>query len=119
MDRPRSRSTRSSKTCWRAAKGALSSPRADTVVGAVLDDASTNSRECGGAGVLPVDDKPEVAKIQGNPASLSIRAGVVVPESIWGWLKFSAGDDGVRVSPSRSEGLEAKRRGGDEDSEVM
>src|SRR5579863_9698658 len=109
MDRQWRRSTRSSKTCWRAAKGALSSPGVDAVVRAVLDDASTNSHECGSVGVLPVDDKMEVAKVQSDPASLSIWAGVVVPESIWGWLKFTAGDDSVRVSPSRSEGLEAKR----------
>src|SRR5579863_3666488 len=109
MDRQWRRSTRSSKTCWRAAKGALSSPGADAVVRAVLDDASTNSHECGGVGVLLVDDKTEAAKVRSDPASLSVWAGMVVPESIWGWLKFMAGDDGVRVSPSSSEGLEAKR----------
>ena len=63
MDKWWRRLTRSPKRCWLGAKGALSSPGADTVAGAVLDDASTNSRECGGTGVLPVDDKPEVAKI--------------------------------------------------------
>src|SRR5579863_2303144 len=109
MDRRWSRSTRSSRKCWRAAKGALSSPGVDTVAGAVFDDASTNSCECGGVRVLPVDDKVEVAEVGCDPASLSIWAGVVVPESIWGQLKLSAGDDGVRVSPSSSEGLEAKR----------
>src|SRR5579863_3586220 len=109
MDRSRSRSTRSSKTCWRAAKGALSSPRADTVVGAVFDDASTDSRECGGVRVLPVDDKAEVTKVGHNPTSLGVWASVVVPESVWGRLELSAGDDGVRVSPSSSEGLVAKR----------
>src|SRR5579863_970109 len=109
MDRRWRRSTRSSKKCWWAAKGALSSPGVDTVVGVVLDDASTNSHKCGSIGVLPVDDKTEVAKVRSDPASLSVWAGVVVPESIWGWLKFTAGDDGVRVSPSSSEGLEAKR----------
>src|SRR5579863_713780 len=109
MDRQWSRSTRLSKMCWRAAKGALSLSGVDTVVGAVFDDASTNSRECGGVRVLPVDDKVEVAKVGCDPTSLSVWAGVVVPESIWGWLKLLAGDDGVRVSPSSSEGLEAKR----------
>ena len=97
------------KRCWLVAKGALSSSRADTVVGAVFDDASTNSCECGGVRVLPVDDEAEVAKVGCDPTSLSVWARVVVPESVWGRLKLSAGDDGVRVSPSSSEGLEAKR----------
>src|SRR5579863_3286359 len=105
MDRSRSRLTRSSKTCWRAAKGALSSPRADTVVGAVLDDASTNSRECGCTRVLPVDDEPEVAKVGRNPTSLGVWASMVVPESVWGRLERSARDGDVRVLPSNSEGL--------------
>src|SRR5579863_3631330 len=109
MDRRWRRLTRSSKKCWQAAKGALSLPGVDAVVGAVLDDASTNSRECGSVGVLPVDDKTEVAKVRSNPASLSVWAGVVVPESVWGWLKFTEGDDGARVLPSRSESLEVKR----------
>src|SRR5579863_3981306 len=109
MDRRWSRLTRSSKKCWRAAKGALSSPGADTVAGAVFDDASTNSHECGGVRVLLVDDKAEVAEVGCDPASLRVWTGVVVPESVLGWLKFTAGDDGVRVSPSRSEGLKAKR----------
>src|SRR5579863_5809156 len=119
MDRRWSRSARLSKMCWQAAKGALSLSGADTVVGVVFDDVSTNSRECGGVRVLPVDDKAEVTKVGCDPTSLSIWAGMVVPESIWGQLKLLAGDDGVRVSPSRSEGLEAKRWGGNEDSEVM
>src|SRR5579863_7857819 len=109
MDRSRSRLTRSSKTCWWAAKGALSSPRTDTVVGAVLDDASTSSRDCGGVSVLPVDNKAEVAEVGRDPTSLGIRTSVVVPESVWGRLELSAGDDGVRVSPSSSEGLVAER----------
>src|SRR5579863_10252322 len=111
MDRRWRRVARWSKTCWRAAKGALSSSGADTVVGAVFDDASTNSRECGGVRVLPVDDKAEVTKVGCKPTSLSIWAGMVVPESVWGQLKLSAGDDGVRVLPSRSEGLKARDEG--------
>src|SRR5579863_8237782 len=63
IDKRRRRAARLSKRCWLVAKGALSSSRADTVFGAVLDDASTNSRNCGGTRVLPVDDKSEVAKI--------------------------------------------------------
>ena len=98
-----------SKRCWPVAKGALSSSRADTVVGAVFDDASTDSRECGGVRVLPVDDKAEVTKVGRNPTSLGVWASVVVPESVWGRLELSAGDDGVRVSPSSSEGLVEKR----------
>src|SRR5579863_9234786 len=109
MDRRWSRLVRLSKTCWQAVKGALSSSGADTVVGAVFDDASTNSRKCGGVRVLLVDDKVEVTKVGCDPTSLSVWAGMVVPESVWGRLKLSAGDDGVRVSPSSSEGLEAKR----------
>src|SRR5579863_3477096 len=109
MDRRCRRSMRLSKTCWRAAKGALSSPGADTVAGAIFDDASTSSRDGGGVRVLPVDNEAEVAKVGCDPTSLSVRASVVIPESVWGWLKFLAGDDGVRVSPSSSEGLEAKR----------
>src|SRR5579863_3670865 len=109
MDRRCRRSMRLSKTCWLAAKGALSSPRADTVAGAIFDDASTSSHDCGSVRVLPVDNEAEVAKVGCDPTSLSVRAGVVVPESVWGRFKLSARDDGVRVSPSRSEGLEAKR----------
>ena len=108
-----------SKTCWRAAKGALSSPGADTTFRAVLDDASTSARKCGCVGVLLVDNDAEVAEVGCDPASLSIGAGVVVPEGIWEQFKLVAGDGGVGVSPSSSEGLEAKRWGGDEDSEVM
>src|SRR5579863_4956459 len=109
MDKRRSRSARWSKTCWQAAKGALSSPRTDTVAGAVLDDASTSSRDCGGVSVLPVDNEAEVAEVRRDPTSLGVRTSVVVPESVWGRFKLAAGDDGVRVSPSRSEGLDAKR----------
>src|SRR5579863_1670468 len=109
MDRLRRRAARSSRRCWLAAKGALSSPWADTIAGAVLDDASTNSRECGGVRVLPVDNETEVAKVGCDPTSLGVWARVVVPESVWGRFKFSAGDDGVRASPSSSEGLEPKR----------
>ena len=109
MDKRRSRSARWSKMCWRAAKGALSSPRTDTVAGAVLDDASTSSRDCGGVSVLPVDNEVEVAEVGRDPTSLGVRTSVVVPESVWGRLEFSAGDDCVRELPSRSEGLEAKR----------
>src|SRR5579863_1562841 len=109
MDKRWRRAARLSKSCWPVAKGALSSSRADTISGAVFDDASTDSRECGGVRVLPVDDKAEVAKVRGDPASLSVWAGMVVPESVWGWFKLAARDDGVRVLPSRSEGLEAKR----------
>src|SRR5579863_9504040 len=119
MDRRRRRLARSSKMRWRAARGALFSSRADTTFRAVLDDASTSVHECGGIGVLPVDEEAEVAKVGCDPASLSIGAGVVVPEGIWEQFKLVAGDGGVGVSPSSSEGLEAKRWGGDEDSEVM
>src|SRR5579863_4134621 len=109
MDRQQSRSTRWSKTCWRAAKGALSLPRTDTVAGAIFDDASTSSRDCGGIRVLLVDDEAEVAKVGCDPTSLSVWAGMVIPESVWGRLELSAGDDGVKVLPSSSEGLKAKR----------
>src|SRR5579863_2266938 len=108
MDKRQRRSVRLSKRCWWAARGALSSSGADTVPRVVFDNVSTNSCKCGGIGVLPVDDKAEVAEVGRNPASLSVWADVVVPESIWGWLKLTAGDDGIRVSPSRSEGHEAK-----------
>src|SRR5579863_7987920 len=100
MDRWWRRLTRSSKTCWRAAKGALSSPEADTAFGAVLDDASTSAHECGGIGILPVDNEAEVTEVGHNPASLSVGAGVVIPEGIWEWFELVAGDGGVRVSPS-------------------
>src|SRR5579863_2644758 len=125
MDRQRRRSTRSSKTCWRAAKGALSLPEADTMLGVVLDDASTSACECGGIGVLPVDDDVEVAKVGCDPASLGVGAGVVIPEGIWEQLKLVAGDGCLRMSPSRSEGIEVKswvrdlREGRGKDSEVM
>src|SRR5579863_8756089 len=109
MDRLRRRAARSSRRCWLAAKGALSSPWVDTIAGAVLDDASTNSRECGGVRVLPVDNEAEVAKVGCDPTSLGVWARVVVPESVWGQFKFAAGDDCVRELPSRSEGLGAKR----------
>ena len=92
MDRPRSRSARSSKTCWRAAKGALSSPGANTAFGTVLDDASTNAREAGGVRILPGDDEAEVAKVRCDPASLSVGAGVIIPESVWEWFKLVARD---------------------------
>src|SRR5579863_1505727 len=71
MDRWQRRLTRLSKTCWRSAKWAISSPGGDAVFRVVLDDASTSSHECGGIRVLLVNDKPEVAKIRGDPASLS------------------------------------------------
>src|SRR5579863_9498649 len=125
MDRRRRWSMRWSKTCWRAAKGALSLPGVDTTFGVVLDDASTSVRECGGVGVLPVDNDAEVAEVGCDPASLSVGAGVVVPEGIWERLKLVAGDGCSKVSPSRSKGLRVKsqakdlREGGDEDSEVM
>src|SRR5579863_4554477 len=119
MDRSRSRSTRSSKTCWRAAKGALSSSGANAAVGTVLDDADASACEGGGVGVPPGNDNAEVAEVWCNPASLSVRAGVIVPESVWEWFNFSARDGDVRVLPSNSEGLGVERRGGDEDSEVM
>src|SRR5579863_2109561 len=125
MDRQWRRVTRLSKLYWQAAKGALSLPGADTAFGAVLDDASTSAHEGGGIGILPVDNEVEVAEVGHDPASLSIGAGVVIPEGVWEWLKLVAGDDGTRVSPSRSEGLEVKSWAKDlrgergEDSEVM
>src|SRR5579863_1443240 len=111
--------------CWQAARGALFSSGAETTFGAVLDDASTSARECGGIGVLPVDDDAEVAKVGCDPASLSVGAGVVIPEGIWEQLKLVAGDGCLRMSPSRSEGIEVKswvrdlREGRGKDSEVM
>src|SRR5579863_1547587 len=120
MDRQQRRLMRSSKLCWQAAKGALSSPGADTAFGAVLDDASTSACECGGIGILPGDDDAEVTEVGCDPASLSIGAGVVIPEGIWEQFKLVAGDGCLRVSPSSFKGLEVKDlRGGDEDSEVM
>src|SRR5579863_5987975 len=125
MDKRRRRSARSSKVYWWAARGALSSSGVDAVLGAVLDDASTNTHKCSGIRVLLVDDKAEVAKVRCNPASLGIWAGMVVSEGIWGQLKLMTGDDSTRILPSRSEGLEAKswakdlREGRGEDSEVM
>src|SRR5579863_1202626 len=109
MDRPRSRSTRSSKTCWRAAKGALSSSGANAAVGTVLDDADTSACEGGGVGVSPGNDDAEVTEVWCDPASFSVRAGVIVPESVWERFNLSARDGDVRELPSRSEGLEAKR----------
>src|SRR5579863_4251240 len=108
MDRWQRWSARLPKSCWQAAKGVLSLPQADAVSGAVFDDMSTNAHECGGVGVLLVDDEVEVAEIGCDPTSLSIWAGMVVPESIWGWLELVTGDGCVRVLPSRSEGLRAK-----------
>ena len=119
MDKQQRRLVRSPKMYWRVAKGVLSSPGVDTALGAVLDDANTSACECGGIGILPGDDDAEVTEVGCDPASLSIGAGVVVPEGIWEQFKLVAGDGGVGVSPSSSEGLEAKRWGGDEDSEVM
>src|SRR5579863_1569170 len=124
MDRWRRWLTRSSKMCWRAAKGALSLPGVDTAFGAVLDDVSTSARECGGVGILLGDDEAEVTEVGCDPASLSVGAGVVIPEGVWEWFKLMAGDGSLRVSPSRFEGLEVESeakdlRGGDEDSEVM
>src|SRR5579863_6812883 len=109
MDRRRSRSTRWSRRCWLAAKGALSSPRANTVFGTVLDDASTSARDGGGIRVLPGDDEAEVAEIWCDLASLSVRASVVIPEGLWEQFKLVARDGCLRVLPSCSEGLEAKR----------
>ena len=109
MDRQRRRLARSSKICWRAAKGALSSSGANAAVGTVLDDADTSASEGGGVGVPPGNDDAEVAEVRCNPASLSVWAGVIVPESIWEWFNFSARDGDVRVLPSSSEGLGAKR----------
>src|SRR5579863_8497109 len=109
MDRSRSRSTRSSKTCWRAAKGALSSSGANAAVGTVLDDADASACGGGGVGVPPGNDDSEVTEVRCNPASLSVWAGVIVPESVWERFDLSTRDDGIRVLPSRSEGLEEKR----------
>src|SRR5579863_1601939 len=109
MDRRRRRAARSSRRCWLAAKGALSSPRANTVFGTVLDDASTSARDGSGVRVLPGDDEAEVAEIWCDPASLSIGAGVVIPEGVWERFKLVARDGCLRVLPSRSEGLDAKR----------
>ena len=69
---------------------------------------STSARECGGVGILLGDDEAEVTEVGCDPASLSVGAGVVIPEGIWEQFKLMAGDGGVRVLPSSSEGLEAK-----------
>src|SRR5579863_5928198 len=108
MDRSRSRSTRSSKTCWRAAKGALSSSGANAAVGTVLDDANASAREGGGVGVSLADDETEITEARCDPASLSVGAGVVIPEGVWERFKLVARDGCLRVSPSSSEGLEAE-----------
>src|SRR5579863_3075074 len=108
MDRRRRRSMRSSRTCWRAAKGALFSPGANTAFGTVFDDANTSAREGGGVGVSLADDEAEVTEVGCNPASLSVGAGVVIPEGVWERFKLVAGDGCLGVSPSRFEGLEVK-----------
>src|SRR5579863_8412414 len=109
MDRRRRRLARSSKRCWRAAKGALSSPGANAAVGTVFNDADTSACEGGGVGVPLGDDDAEVAEVWCDPASLSVRAGVIVPESVWERFNLSTRDGDVRVLPPRSEGLGAKR----------
>ena len=109
MDRSRSKSTRSSKMYWRAAKGALSSSGANAAVGTVLDDADASAHEGGGVRVPPGNDDSEVAEVRCNPASLSVWAGVIVPESVWERFDFSARDGDVRVLPSSSEGLVEER----------
>src|SRR5579863_9344172 len=120
MDKRRRRLARSPKMYWWVAKGVLSLSGADTALGVVLDDVSTSARKCGGVGIPSGDDDAEVAEVGCNPASLSIGAGVVIPEGIWERLKLMAGDGCLGVSPSSFEGLEVKDlRGGDEDSEVM
>src|SRR5579863_2821801 len=108
MDRSRRRPTRSSKTCWWAAKGALSSSGANAAVGMVLDDANTSAREGGGVGVSLADDEAEITEVRCDPASLSVGAGVVIPEGVWERFKLVAGDGCLGVSPSRFEGLEVK-----------
>ena len=95
MDRRRRRLTRSSKICWQAAKGALSSSGANAAVGTVLDNADASACEGGGVGVPPGDDDAEIAEVWCNPASLSVRAGVIVPESVWERFKLSARDGDV------------------------
>src|SRR5579863_7379457 len=105
MDRRRRRLTRSSKICWRAAKGALSSSGANAAVGTVLDDADASAGEGGGVGVPPGNNNAEVAEVWCNPACLSVRGGVIVPESVWERLNLSARDGDVGVLPSNSEGL--------------
>ena len=94
--------------CWQAAKGALSSPGANTAFGMVLDDASTSAREGGGVGILPGDDEAEVTEVGCDLASLSVGAGVVIPEGIWERLKLVAGYCSLRTSLSRLEGLGVK-----------
>ena len=99
---------RSSRTCWRAAKGALFSPGANTAFGTVLDDANTSAREGGGVGVSLADDEAEITEVRCDPASLSVGAGVVIPEGVWERFKLVARDGCLRVLPSSSEGLEAE-----------
>src|SRR5579863_1891067 len=108
MDRSRRRAARSSRRCWLAAKGALSSPGVNTALGTVLDDANTSAREGGGVGIPLADDEAEITEVRCDPASLSVGAGVVIPEGVWERFKLVARDGCLRVSPSSSEGLEAE-----------
>ena len=73
---------RSSKKCWQAAKGALSSSGVDTILGVVFDDVGTNMCEPGGIRVLSVDDKVEVIEVRHNPAFIGIWAGMIVSEGV-------------------------------------
>ena len=69
---------------------------------------STNVHECGGVRVPLGDDEVEITEVRCDPASLSVGAGVVIPEGVWERFKLVARDGCLGVLPSSSEGLEAK-----------